>query len=243
MAKGGAWKVAYADFITAMMALFMVLWILGSEQDLLEHLQEYFRNPPSPFDRESGRSQIDLGDYDGRGQRMNEEAFFDRVDPAILKSIVRDFYRALEIDRELEKSPVEISLTDDGLRMKIFDREEVSLFKQGTDELTPWGTFLVQNLAWLLVRYNFSIVIDGHVVPADMKPGQEGYSVWELSADRANAIRRALDFYSGGDLKFSRVSGYGDSKLPADGNPDTRPQRISLSLSLNDNKPEKDNNK
>lgn len=234
MAKGGgAWKVAYADFITAMMALFMVLWILGSEQEILEHLQQYFRNPPSPFDQESGLYEIDLGEAEGRGDSKLQEKFFDRVDPSVLKSIVKEVYRILKTDQHLDHETVEIALVDDGLRMMIFDRRDTRLFQDGSDELTPWGTFLVQNLAWILVRYDFSVVVEGYGSPEEETASQEqDYGSWELSADRANAMRRALSFYSGGDLKFERVVGHGLAAVTDAAGKD-RHQRISLSLSLN----------
>jgi flagellar motor protein MotB len=88
---GGAWKVAAADFFTAMMALFMVLWILGSEQEMLEQLQEYFRNPPSPFTQSSGKFVTDTGSFSGRSSVDGSKNFFDSMDPSILKGIVSEF--------------------------------------------------------------------------------------------------------------------------------------------------------
>lgn len=232
---GGAWKVAYADFITAMMALFMVLWILGTEEELLEQMQEYFRNPPSPWDRMSGKYMLDIGDFEGiRDEGRDEEAFFEAVDPAIMKGILNTFYQLLQIDTtQTEIPPVEIALTSDGLRVMIYDRQDTPMFTPGSTDLTEWGEFLLQNLAWLLSRYEFETVIEGHSAEIVDSRGREGYGPWELSVDRANQVRRSLEFYAGGEVGINRVTGYGALQPLEEGEGNGRTnQRITLSLSL-----------
>lgn len=238
MAKhGGAWKVAYADFITAMMALFMVLWILGTEQELLEQMQEYFRNPPTPWDRQSGKYLVDIGEFVGTMREgHHEDTFFNEMDPSLLKGIMEDFSRMVQSElSQSDAAPVEMVLTSDGLRMIIFDRENTPMFLEGSRELTEWGDFLVQNLAWLLSRYNFNVVIEGHSgPPASEEAGDDpDFGPWELSTGRANVVRRMLEKYAGGEVGISRVTGYGD-KRPLEGG-ETRGrthQRITLSLTL-----------
>lgn len=239
MAKhGGAWKVAYADFITAMMALFMVLWILGTEQELLEHMQEYFRNPPSPWERESGKYMMDLGEYSTLSAAEHEDnSFFEEVDPAILRGIVEELYSLLEIDMEAKDSPpVEMVLTSDGLRMIIFDRPETPFFKDAGTELTQWGEFLLQNLAWLLSRYRFQVEIEAHserMEAPDEQAGPGQYGPWELSIDRANEVRRNLAFFAGGEIGIRRVSGYGATRpLEEDAGKGRTHQRVTISLSV-----------
>lgn len=242
MAKhGGAWKVAYADFITAMMALFMVLWILGTEEELLQQFQEYFRNPPSPFDRQFGKFPVDLGEFSGHSSESQKMAFFDRVDPTALQNIVREFNRILNMETDKEIAPpVEVSITADGLRIIIFDREDSPVFEDGVAELTPWGNFVIQNLAWLLSRYSFKVMIDGHSGELDERfAGQftDSWGPWELSVDRANSIRRRLQFYSSGDVEIFRVTGYGNG-APLEGAGLGRThQRVTLSLSLEQDLP------
>lgn len=235
---GGAWKVAYADFITAMMALFMVLWILGSEEELLEHMQEYFRNPPSPWDREAGKYLVELGEFEGiLGEDLDEASFVTRGDPAILTGIIEDFYKLLRLDMETEKvPPVEMVLTSDGLRMVIFDRKDTPLFKGDTAEFTDWGEFLMQNLAWLLTRHSFDVIIEGHS-NSDVRregPSGEPYGPWELSVDRSNKVRRTLEFYASGQpLGIQRVVGYGDTQPVEGGEGNGRVnRRVTLSLSM-----------
>ncbi|HKJ90018.1 MAG TPA: flagellar motor protein MotB [Oceanipulchritudo sp.] len=236
MAKhGGAWKVAYADFITAMMALFMVLWILGSEQELLEQMQEYFRNPPSPWDQISGKFLVDMGDNMGlRREGEAENALFEKMDPAVIRGIVENLYKALQIDvSSAEIPPVELVITSDGLRLVIYDREDSPMFEEKSDTLTEWGDFLLQNLAWILSRKGFEAVIEGHAEPGMQETG-DGNGPWELSLNRANTVRQSLEFYAAGDVGIQRVSGMG-SQAPLEESlrvPGRTNQRITVSLSL-----------
>ncbi|MEX0322944.1 MAG: flagellar motor protein MotB [Puniceicoccaceae bacterium] len=245
MAKGGggAWKVAYADFVTAMMALFMVLWILGSESEMLEHLQEYFRNPPSPWDRKSSKFLVDMGEYTGlRKEKVDTEGYFSEMDPTILKGVVENFYKMLKIDTEPgEIPPVEIVMTSDGLRLIIFDRKDTPMFEKDNAVLTDWGDFLIQNLAWLLSRHRFDVVIEAHTEPLEQpKPrvvGRDTYGPWDRSVDRANKVRRMLELYAGGEVGIHRVTGFGNKQplAEADGVGRTH-QRVTISLSFVDPK-------
>ncbi len=238
---GGAWKVAYADFITAMMALFMVLWILGSEEELLEQLQEYFRNPPSPFDSQSGKFPVDIGEFSGHSAVDEKELYFDSMDASVLQGLMEEFYKVLDVNTSSEEAPpVEITITSDGLRLVIFDREGTPLFEDSKAELSEWGQFLTQNLAWLLSRYPFDVVIESHSGELDELRATEftdQYGAWELTADRSNEIRRRLQFYANGDLDIKRVSGYGKTK-PLEGGTDRgrTNQRVHLALSLSKGK-------
>ena len=233
---GGAWKVAYADFVTAMMALFMVLWILGAEQDLLDELQEYFKNPPSPWSEASSKFLVETGDHMGFSKERNaDDEFFNSPDPAILQGVVDDFNRLLESDLNDAPSPVKMTLTADGLRMVIFDRDDTPMFYSGGTELTEWGMFLLQNMAWLLTRYDFNVTIESHS-EQDMPERSPDYGPWELTTDRSNKIRRELQHYAGGDFGIGRVSGYGATQ-PAEPDEDGMPvthQRVVVSLSLPD---------
>lgn len=241
---GGAWKVAYADFITAMMALFMVLWILGSEEELLEQLEEYFKNPPSPFTQEGRKFVADVGEFSGNSSAEAKEAFFNRLDPVILKGIVSEFRKVVGMEHSKgSKPPVEVAITSDGLRVSLYDRQETPLFQSGDTELTPWADFLAQNLAWLIARYPFDIVVESFTAEQPLRERdhwQEGDSAWELSTRRANVIRRRLQFYANEQLNFRSVVGYGDGTfVSGNGNQSQSgsakvEQRIALSLSLTD---------
>jgi chemotaxis protein MotB len=237
---GGAWKVAYADFITAMMALFMVLWILGSEDELLEQLEEYFKNPPSPFTQDSQKYVASTGDFSGNSGVDDKETFYNRLDPAILKGVVSEFRRVLDMERNKDTAPpVEVTITSDGLRVSLFDRQKTRLFQAGGAELTPWADFLSQNLAWLIARYPFEIVVESFTSeqpPGASEQSKGGDSAWELSTRRANVLRRRLQFYANDQLDFRSVVGYGDPALFSDEvtAAGKTQQRIALSLSLTD---------
>jgi chemotaxis protein MotB len=236
---GGAWKVAYADFITAMMALFMVLWILGGEDELLEQLQEYFRKPPSPFTQESDKYVAETGDFSGHTGAEAKEAFFEKLDPAILKGIVNEFYKMLDMEVSQDQVPVvDIAITSDGLRVALYDRQDTPLFRSNHTELTDWADFLAQNLAWLIARYPFELIIESYTseLPS-MSDGQwvEGDSAWELSTRRGNIFRRRLQFYANDQLNFRSFVSYGSNTSSFSEEELKRgktEQRITLSLSL-----------
>ena len=226
---GGAWKVAYADFVTAMMALFMVLWISAQDQDILIATSKYFQSPfNSPMDASTG--VMSDGNGEGRGDSMADNAASSVADMAFRNQLAREFYKLLNIDETTKDIPVEVRVTNDGLRITVFDRTERPLFVSDTAEFTEWGRFVIQNLAWVLDRYNFRVRIDGHTASGFL-PRSTDYTAWELSADRANATRRSLQFYAVPAEKIERVTGFADT-VPLPGkSPDKRAnQRIELSI-------------
>lgn len=232
---GGAWKVAYADFITAMMALFMVLWILGSEQEQLEQLQEYFRNPPNPFaERASGIIFEDGSFRPISAEEFSPQSFFDRMDPEAIANLVRDFYRMLELNPEDEDRPVDVQVTSDGIQVVLFDRSEQPFFNRGTNELTDWGQLIVQNLSWIIARYTFQINISGHTAP-ESDHEREADDAWLLSLQRAGKVRERLAFYAVSENQFHRVSGYADTRPLPDINPANEShRRVTIGLSITD---------
>jgi chemotaxis protein MotB len=227
---GGAWKVAYADFVTAMMALFMVLWISAQDQEILIATSRYFQNPfNSPMDASSGVMSLGAG-----GSAAEDIVARDRsslTEIALLNKLAREFYRMLDIEEGETENAVDIQVTNDGLRVTVFNREN-NLFLPGQAGFTEWGRFVVQNLAWLLDRHQFKVRIDGHLASGFQPPTPE-YTAWELSADRANAVRRALQLYAVPAEKIERVTGFGDT-APLPGKPAADPanERIEVSLVL-----------
>ena len=243
---GGAWKVAYADFVTAMMALFMVLWISAQEKEILIATSQYFQNPfRSPMDATSGvlpfnsnKSAQSEGKEQGSEKEQSDRN--KQIQMTFLNSVAADFYRLLHLDQNLEGKPVDIQVTTDGLRVTLFDRAKRPIFATGATELTEWGRFILQNLAWTIDRHQFRVTVDGHAHRAPPAPAASprddataGYTVWELSADRANAARRALVHYAVAPALIERVTGYADTK-PMEGEAaDSEAQeRITLNLTL-----------
>lgn len=228
---GGAWKVAYADFVTAMMALFMVLWISAQDEEILIATSQYFQSPfNSPMDASSGVMS------DGGGS--SSDSSISEMEPtsvsetAMLNQLAQEFYKHLDIDDQQDRPAVEVQVTNDGLRVRVYDRTDRPVFDANTARFTEWGDFVIQNLAWLIGRNEFRIRIDGHTASNREMP-DENYTEWELSSDRANATRRALHYYAIPNERFDQVSGYADT-YPVEGfDPgDNENERMEISLVL-----------
>jgi len=235
--SGGAWKVAYADFVTAMMALFMVLWISAQDQKILIATSQYFQNPfHSPMNATSGVLPFNskqTSHSEGRDQGTEKEQSRNKqIEMTFLNTVAADFYRLLHLDQSLEDKPIDIQVTSDGLRVTLFDRAKRPLFKGDTTEFTEWGNFIMQNLAWMIDRHHFRVTIDGHT-RAPAPPVKSDDKGWELSAARANASRRLLVYYAVEPELIERVTGYASTKpLPKEPANSEANQRVTLSLAL-----------
>jgi chemotaxis protein MotB len=239
--KGGAWKVAYADFVTAMMALFMVLWISAQDQKILIATSRYFQNPfNSPLDASSGVLDKDSPQPGTKGG-SKQDATSDIQQPAtdassidlqFLNSLAKDFYRLLNLDEDLQEKPIDIQVTSDGMRITLFDRARKPLFENGSAKFTEWGDFIMQSLSWLIDRHSFHVVIEGHTRKGLVLP-DPAYDAWELSTDRANAARRALTHYAVAPKLIERVTGFADTRpVPFQPDDSESNQRVTLSLSM-----------
>lgn len=226
---GGAWKVAYADFVTALMALFMVLWISSQNVEIRKATSKFFQDPYNAFpERSSGMMSAQVA-----GAR-NDESHTDPSAPAnmgFLQAVSKELYRLVNVEEKQEDKPIDIQITSDGLRINLYNRAAKPLFVKDSSEFTEWGTFVNQTLAWIIDRYDFKVFIDGHT-PKGRGSLRKDYGSWELSADRANASRRALQRYAVEPQLFERVSGFGDT-VPM---PNTLPEsdsndRMTISLS------------
>ncbi|MDQ5979793.1 MAG: chemotaxis protein MotB [Verrucomicrobiota bacterium] len=237
---GGAWKVAFADFMTAMMALFLVLWISAQDKKILIATSKYFQSPFSspmedhsgvmPFNKQSSEnSSSSEDDSSGKGKSADKDK---QIELSFLNSVAADFYRLLHLDQTLDQKPIDIQVTSDGLRLTLFDRSANPLFKENSAEFTDWGINLIQSLAWLIDRHHFRVTIDGHT-KAGLQLADENYSDWELSSDRANAARRKLVLYAVEPELIERVTGYAATRpLPKEDPAAEVNQRITLSLAL-----------
>lgn len=246
---GGAWKVAYADFVTAMMALFMVLWISAQDEKILIATSRYFQSPfNSPMDATNGILPFDTNQptqsksgegEDGMGP--NESTTSARnIDLQFLSSVAKDFYRLLHLDESFADRPIDIQVTSDGLRITLFDRDTQPLFVDDTDEFTEWGRFVIQGIAWMIDRHRFSVVIEGHT-RSGLEMDVPEYTPWELSSDRANAARRGLVHYAVDEALIERVSGYAATRpLPGKAGEDESNQRVAFSLSVGNRHPSRE---
>lgn len=234
---GGAWKVAFADFMTAMMALFMVLWISAQDQKILLSTARYFQTPfNSPMDATSGILPFDTNKptkaQNDDTHTVSPQSSARDVDLQFLNTLAKDFFRLLHIDEDLADRPIDVEVTSDGLKVTLYDRARRPLFAENSAEFTEWGRFVMQSLAWLIDRHQFRVVIEGHTRKG-LTLTQKDYTSWELSADRANASRRAITFYAVDNSLIERVSGYADTRpLPAQAPQAESNQRVTLSLTM-----------
>jgi len=237
---GGAWKVAYADFVTAMMALFMVMWICAQDKKILLATTRYFQSPfrsplhdnsgVMPFDKST--TQSSSGKSDDAASASSSSDKDKHIELSFLNSVAADLYRLLHIDQDFADKPVDVQVTSDGLRITLFDRGSQPLFSGNTADFTPWGKQVMQSLAWLVDRHKFYVVVDGHT-RSDLTFKRADYGAWELSTDRANASRRILVYYAVDPSLIERVTGYADTRpLPGTAPNSEANQRITLSLSL-----------
>ncbi len=241
---GGSWKVAFADFATAMMAFFLVLWLTATatpEQKLA--VEGYFKDPvgftdggsPNPVDLEGSASVIEEATQDQEASTIQIEDevvddLADTLEQRRMRQLFQEFQERIENSDTLQefKDQLLLDITDEGLRIQIVDRSGRPMFDSGRDELKYYSQDILFELAKKLGSVDNKISITGHT---DATPfsGRPGYTNWELSADRANTARRAL--VAGGVRleQIARVVGLSDSVLFDKDNP-TAPvnRRISI---------------
>jgi chemotaxis protein MotB len=213
---GGAWKVAYADFVSAMMALFMVMWLLSqTDQETRQKLSEYFRTgmfsgAPSVLNGGSGIQDRAFFDVVGRSSMQPESAAFEQIALAVRARLQRTTDENPEL-KDLAKN-VHVSVTEDGLLITIFDGGRDTVFDSSSSELKPKLIELLEFLAPVLGRLDNQIQLHGHT-DARSFPKGSNRSNWTLSFERADAARAVLE-RSG--LRKGQVAGvfaHGDSAL------------------------------
>jgi chemotaxis protein MotB len=207
---GGAWKTAYADFVTAMMALFLLLWLTAQDKKIKEAVERAFRNPFSAVNKES----TGIIPNKDTSQQNKQKGSFDSVtavEMQMLRKITEDLTKMLEQSQELEQS-VQIALTPDGVRINIFDHSQKPVFEPGTDKFTDYGGWVFSTLAWEIARYKtFHIELEGHT---ETRAGSDAESLnkWDLSTERANAARRKLIESGVESGQVFKVSGFADTQ-------------------------------
>lgn len=237
-AHGGAWKLAYADFVTAMMAFFLLMWLLGStSKGDLKGIAAYFQNPLTVAGKGgSGTGDAssviqgggkDLSRQDGQVQRGEVEP---KTKPFNLKESTAEYRRkeqeALEeLKKKIEKMIAEtpqlapfknqilLDITPEGLRIQIVDEQNRPMFDLSSAELKPYTKELMRQIGKLLNGVPNRISLAGHTDAAQFAGGDKGFSNWELSANRANASRRELILGSMDESKMLRVVGLSSTVL------------------------------
>ena len=197
---GGAWKVAYADFVTAMMALFIVLWLMNSSKQLQVAVGGYFKDPTGTA-KNVGTNQRGTGD----------NFQLTKKNLAELKEQLQKSIRSINDLEKLRKN-IEMTVTAEGLRIELLESDKGTFFDSGSSALNASGREMLVLLAEELGSVPNHISIEGHT---DAKPFAEkaNYSDWELSADRANAARRLMQQSGVRADQVSQVRGFADQRL------------------------------
>jgi chemotaxis protein MotB len=212
---GGAWKVAYADFVTALMSLFIVLWLMNSSEAVKKAVAGYFNDP-------KGTANLLGTTMSGNGIEVTQTDGMQR-----LKEKLEDQIKA---KKELEKlnKQIEINVTSEGLRIELLEDKNGTFYQSGSAGLSPSGQELLALLAGELKTLPNQLLIEGHT-DASQYSTNTNYSNWELSADRANAARRLLQQDGVRSDQVTQVRGYADQLLRVKSNPyDPSNRRISI---------------
>ncbi|HEX4066033.1 MAG TPA: flagellar motor protein MotB [Acidobacteriaceae bacterium] len=213
---GGAWKVAYADFVTAMMSLFIVLWLMNTSEKVRQAVAGYFNDP-------RGKSTETGTDQSGTSESL---ALTKDNIPNLKKKIEEAIHRMNDL--KALQNQIQITITPEGLRIELLETKDGTFFDSGSSTPTPNGREMLEMLAGQLGEIPNRISIEGHT---DAQPyaSTDGYGNWELSTDRANAARRVMEASGLRKDQVSQVRGYADQKLRVPENPmDPSNRRISL---------------
>jgi chemotaxis protein MotB len=214
---GGAWKVAYADFVTAMMSLFIVLWLMNSSEKIKKAVAGYF-NDPKGLSSLMGTTLTGTGETISAATNSNLQKLKDKLEQEI------------KARKDLEKlsKQIEITITPEGLRIEMLESKNGTFYESGSAYLSPSGQELLALLGTELKTLPNNLLIEGHTDAAQYS-NNANYSNWELSADRANSARRLLQQDGVRKDQVTQVRGYADQLLRIKTDPyDPSNRRISI---------------
>jgi len=237
-AHGGAWKIAYSDFVTAMMAFFLLMWLLGSTtKGDLKGISDYFQAPlkvalfggsgsgdSSSLIQGGGEDltrsygQVKKGETPAERKTINLQRLkedFERHEQQKLETLKSDLQTLIDSTPNLRpfKDQLLLDLTTEGLRIQIVDEKNRPMFDSASSELKPYTRDILRELGQALNKVDNKISISGHTDAAPYAGGDRGFGNWELSTNRANACRRELVAGGMGDEKIIRVVGLASTVL------------------------------
>jgi chemotaxis protein MotB len=222
---GGAWKVAYADFVTAMMALFIVLWLLNSSDKVKKAVGGYFKDP-------TGTSKMVGTDMQGSGENF----IVNKDNMEQLKEQLQKSIREVPKFDKLENH-IDMTVTNEGLRIELTESAVGTFFDTGSARMSGDGSDLLKLLAQELGKLPNHIAMEGHT-DSKQYPAGATYGNWELSADRANAARRMMQQNGIRENQVTQVRGFADQTLrKPDAPQDPSNRRISLIVQYLEKKP------
>jgi chemotaxis protein MotB len=237
-AHGAAWKIAYADFVTAMMAFFLLMWLLGSTtKGDLKGIAEYFQTPLQVSlsggdgagdsnsvvtgggdDLAKQAGDVKRGEIQSRKRQMRD---IRRKEQERMEQLAKTLNAAIDGSQQLSqfKNQIRVQITPDGLRIQIVDDFNRPMFDSGSARVKDYMQGILREFGKVLNEVDNKIVLTGHTDSARYASGERAYSNWELSADRANASRRELIAGGIDPAKIVRVVGLADSSLLDKDNP------------------------
>ncbi|MDI6750014.1 MAG: flagellar motor protein MotB [Rhodocyclaceae bacterium] len=237
---GGAWKIAYADFVTAMMAFFLLMWLLGSTtKGDLKGIADFFQTPLKVAlfggsgsgdsssviqgggeDLTRTHGQVKKGEIESPTKKINLQALkadFERMERERLEALKNDIEKLIEASPSLKqfKNQLLLDITTEGLRIQIVDEQNRPMFDSASSELKPYTREILREIGPLLNRVENRISLSGHTDATPYAGGDRGFGNWELSTNRANASRREMVAAGLDDRKVLRVVGFA-STVPFD---------------------------
>lgn len=258
---GGAWKIAYADFVTAMMAFFLLMWLLGSTSEGdKKGISDYFQSPlkvsmqggagagasnsvitggGNDLTQQVGQSRRGDGEVKSAKKMSGDQAKIERAknDAKKLASLAAKIAGAISSNPRMAEfsSQIKLEVTPDGLQIQIVDDQRRPMFDSGSATVKPYMRDILAEIGSALAGVENKISLDGHTDSQPYGNAARGYSNWELSADRANASRRELIAAGMPESKLARVVGMAAS-LPLDANNPMAPtnRRISILVMTQD---------
>jgi chemotaxis protein MotB len=231
---GGAWKVAYADFVTAMMSLFIVLWLMNSSKPIKEAVAGYFKDP-------AGTSKLTGGNGKGPGESSGEGTTDSvTLSKDNMSKLKDDLQSAIHRIQDLNKlgSQIEMTVTSEGLRIELLESAKGTFFDSGSPELNDSGKETLIALAKQLGGVPNKVSIEGHTDSKPLVRHGGDYGNWELSVDRANNARRLMQENGLRADQVTQVRGYADQHLrKTDAPDDPSNRRISILVQYVDKPP------
>ena len=233
-AHGGAWKIAYADFVTAMMAFFLLMWLLGSTSEGdLKGISEFFNSPlkvamlggsgageATALIKGGGTNLSKSTGQEMKGGNPEKEVSLDKAKEKVaqdeakkLSKLKSEIEAMVDASTEMKqfKNQIKLDITQEGLRIQIVDEKNRPMFDSGSAVLKPYMRDILSQIARLLNEVDNKVTLSGHTDAQPYAAGERGYSNWELSADRANASRREMLGAGLDDRKVLRVVGLSSS--------------------------------
>lgn len=239
---GGAWKLAYADFVTAMMAFFLLMWLLGSTASGdLKGIADFFQNPLKVAmsggsgagdatsvlkgggkDLSASAGQVKNGEVESkkkgvtiREAQAEQRKAFEQMEKARLNGLKQDIEKLIEGNSVLRqfKNQMLIEVTPEGLRIQIIDEQNRPMFDTSSAELKPYSKVILREIGRALNAVPNKVSFSGHTDAAQFSGGEKGFSNWELSANRANASRREMIAGGMDENKVLRVVGLSSTVL------------------------------